>query len=81
MFPSHDLVGGYVISVFGTVMNGTCSPLYSGLSLIGWTVGTATCSTTGVSDSNTITATSGTSVLAVIGIIGLATVVLEFIKF
>lgn len=61
-------VGGTVINVFGTVMNGTSSPFYDGLTLIGWTV-----------SSNQITDTSGAGVLAVVGIIGIAGVVLEFV--
>lgn len=63
-------VGGTIVSTFGTVMNGTSSPFYSGLTLIGWTV-------TGT----TITATTGTGILAVVGIIGIASVIMEFVKF
>lgn len=63
-------VGGTIISTFGTVMNGTTSPFYTGLSLIGWTV-----------TSNQITATSGSGVLAVVGIIGIASVVTEFVTW
>lgn len=63
-------VGGTIMSVFGDVMNGTESAFYSGLTLIGWTV-----------TSNEITATSGTGVLSVIGVIAIAGVVLEFIRF
>jgi len=65
-------VGGTIMTVFGTVMNGTSSPFYTGLSLIGWTVN----STTGQ-----ITATSGSGVLAVVGIIAIAQVVTEFITW
>ena len=32
-------VGGTIMSTFGTVMTNTTSPFYTGLSLIGWTVG------------------------------------------
>lgn len=64
-------VGGTIITTFGTVMNGTTSPFYSGLSLIGWTVDT----------NNTITATNGSGVLAVIGIIAIAQIVTEFISW
>lgn len=63
-------VGGTIMTVFGTVMNGTTSPFYTGLSLIGWTV-----------SSNTITATSGSGVLAVVGIIAIAQIVTEFISW
>lgn len=63
-------VGGTIITTFGDVMNGTTSPFYTGLSLIGWTV-----------SSNTITNTSGAGVLAVVGIIGIAGVVMEFVSY
>jgi hypothetical protein len=65
-------VGGTIITTFGSVMNGTSSPFYQGLSLVGWTVNTTT---------NTITSTSGAGVLAVVGIIGIASVVLEFVRW
>lgn len=72
-------VGGTIITSVGTVMNGTCSPFYQGLSLIGWTVsssgGTGDCA----SSTSVITATTGTGVLSVIGIIGIASVILEFV--
>lgn len=83
-------VGGTIITVFGNVMNGTASPFYEGMQLIGWTVtdnvnGTASvCSDSIVTTSevnNCITDTSGSGVLAVLGIIALASVVLEFISF
>lgn len=63
-------VGGTVMSTFGTVMNGTTSPFYTGLTLIGWTV-----------TDSTIMATSGTGVLAVVGIIAIAQIVTEFINW
>lgn len=83
-------------------MNGTESAFYTGLSLIGWTVGTypacggenysttckplatAACDALGqatATGQNCITSVSGTGILAVIGIIGLASVILEFVKF
>lgn len=91
-------VGGTVISVFGTVMQCTASPFYSGLSLIGWTVtstltvdtvtNNAACNLTGTSPTlaagtyyNVITSTSGTGVLAVVGIIAIAQIVTEFITW
>jgi hypothetical protein len=64
-------VGGTIINTFATVMTGTSSPFYSGLSLIGWTV----------NSTNHITATSSTGVLAVVGIIGIASIVTEFITW
>lgn len=74
-------VGGTVITTFGTVMNGTCSPFYSGLSLIGWTVGTSAGTTGCETSSNVITATSGSGVLAVVGIIAIAQIITEFITW
>lgn len=63
-------VGGTIMTTFGTVMNGTTSPFYSGLTLIGWTV-----------TSNQITATTGSGVLAVVGIVAIAGIVTEFITW
>lgn len=91
--------GGIILTALGTVMNGTGSPFYTGLSLIGWTVGTtATNGTAGYfsttcaggasavySSSSTlyasdcVTNTSGTGILAVVGVIGLASIVMEFV--
>lgn len=73
-------VGGTIMIEVGNTMNGTCSPFYRGLNLIGWEVTTGTCSSTGASNANTIMTTSGTGVLAVVGIIGIAGVVMEFIN-
>ena len=72
-------VGGTILTTFGTVMNGTASPFYTGLSLIGWTVATAACPT--VSTANCITATTGSGVLAVVGIIAIAQIVTEFVSW
>lgn len=63
-------IGGTVMTTFGTVMNGTTSPFYNGLTLIGWTV-----------TNNQITDTSGSGVLAVIGIIAIGSIVMEFVDF
>lgn len=64
-------VGGTIVTQIGTVMNGTTSPFYLGLKLIGWTV----------SDAGQITDTSGSGILAVIGIVAIAGVVMEFVEF
>lgn len=64
-------VGGLVINVLGGVMNGTSSPFYKGLQLIGWTVDSST---------NTITDYSGAGILAVVGLLGIASVVMEFVE-
>lgn len=64
-------VGGVMLNVLGTIMLNQCSVLYQGLTLIGWTVNTSNC----------ITATDGTGILAIIGIVGIASVVLEFVRF
>lgn len=71
--------GGFLITIMGQVMNGTCSPFYVGLKLIGWTVGTAYCTSTTASDSNTITATTGTGILSVVGVLAIAMIVTEFV--
>lgn len=77
-------VGGTIMTTFGDVMNATYSPFYNGLSLIGWTVSSSTgagvaCPTT--LRNNCITSTSGSGVLAVVGIIGIAGVVMEFVTW
>lgn len=64
-------VGGTILTEIGDVMNGTTSAFYEGLTLIGWTVDAT----------GTITATSGTGILSVIGIIAIASIVLEFVRF
>lgn len=64
-------VGGELLSAVGSVMNGTSSPFYQGLTIIGWTVDAT----------NTITATTGSGILTVVGIVGLASIVLEFVQF
>ncbi len=63
-------VGGTIMTQIGNVMNSTTSPFYQGLSLIGWTVST----------SGQITSTSGSGVLAVIGIIAIGSIVTEFVR-
>lgn len=62
-------VGGTIMVELGKVMNGTTSPFYQGLTLIGWEV-----------TDGTITDTSGSGILAVIGIIGIASIVMEFVQ-
>jgi len=83
-------VGGVIMTTFGSVMNCTTSPFYKGLALIGWTVTDVTIDhTNGICtnfvnesvQSNVITATSGSGVLAVIGVIGIGSVVMEFISW
>jgi hypothetical protein len=88
-------VGGTILSVFGEVMLNTSSAFYSGLTLIGWTTET-TLNATSIgscgalaelpaggleSVPNCITDVSGSGVLAVIGIIAIAQIVLEFISW
>jgi len=74
-------------------MNGTAMPFNGGLSLIGWTVGTGVengtatdcmnpiASTSNVQLENCISAVNGTGILTVVGIIGVASLVLEFVQF
>lgn len=72
-------VGGFTYNIVADVMNGTCSPLYRGLTLVGFTIGTAECTDLGVSDANTITGTNSTSLLAVFGIIAIFWIAFEFV--
>ena len=64
-------VGGTILIELGNVMNGTASPFYRGLTLIGWTVDQTT---------STITSTTGTGgILVVVGIVAIASVILQFV--
>lgn len=87
-------VGGTIVNEVGAVMNNTASPFYGGLSLIGWTIedsanGTATTCVSATADHTSavgtvddcITQVTGSGVLVVIGIVAIASVVLEFVEF
>lgn len=75
-------VGGTILTEVGVAMNATCSPFYKGLSLIGWSVGTNHCSTTSASDANTLNAIGqNAGILAVVGIVAIASIVTEFVEF
>lgn len=63
-------VGNEIINQVGSVMNSTTGPFNNGFKLIGWTV-----------TDNQITATSGAGVLAVVGLVGIASIVMEFVEF
>lgn len=70
-------VGGTILTQIGNVMNGTSSPFYEGLTLIGWSVGTnGGCATDGL-----ICSTSGTGILTVVGLVAIASIVMEFVDF
>lgn len=71
---------GYMLTVMGTVMNSTCSPFYEGLTLIGWTVSNTYCTTTSAVNANTISATSGSGILSVIGLLAIVWILFEFIE-
>ena len=74
--------GGVVMSALGTAMNATCSGFYTGLSLIGWTVGTGDAGATGcVGNTHTILETNDGGILAIVGIFGLMKVINQFIRF
>lgn len=88
-------VGGYILQEIGSVLECTYSPFYQGLSLIGYTVQSSltvvnstvptTCNTADGLSAGTytdiITATSGTGLLAVVGIVVVASIVTEFVEF
>lgn len=76
-------IGGIILQYYIIAMNGTCSPFYNGLSLVGVTVGSGTCSTTGATNANTITSTTlSASVLSVVGIIAIGGILLtEFVSW
>lgn len=70
-------VGGTILTEIGEVMNGTTSPFYEGLTLIGWDVGTgAGCASDGL-----ICSTTGTGILTVVGLVAIASIVMEFVDF
>lgn len=78
---------------FGIVMQGSCSPFYTGLQLIGWKVGnysTAEAASTswsvwdGCGNASSTAKTvlydsSGVGVLTVVGLVALAAVVMTFV--
>lgn len=63
-------VGNEIITQIGSIVNGTTGPFNNGFKLIGWTV-----------TSNQVTDTSGSGVLAVVGIVGIASIIMEFVEF
>ena len=63
-------VGNEIINQIGSIVNGTTGPFNNGFKLIGWTV-----------VSNQVTATTGAGVLSVIGVVGIASIVMEFVQF
>lgn len=84
-------VGGYLITIVSSVMLGTCSPFYKGLSLFGWKVGAratanatiadATILTECQSSSNILYDVSSAGILVIVGLVGVASIVMEFIEF
>jgi len=81
--------GGTILTVLGDTMYCTYSPFYTGLSLIGWSVssvdfGNHVCNLTSVgitgTKAGTITATSGVGILGVIGLIAIASIIMEFVQ-
>lgn len=86
-------VGGYFLTILGTTMEGTCSPFYSGLSLLGWLSGN---NVTAVADANFADSdivsgclnsnnilynTSNSGIMTVVGLLAIGSVVLEFVRF
>lgn len=89
-------VGNTMMNVLGSILNGTQGPFNLGFKLLGWTVGAqgtngtagyyCTCGgvctspvTTAATDC--ITSYTGTGILAVIGLVGIASIVMEFVEF
>lgn len=72
-------VGGFAYNIVASIMNGSCSPFYKGLKLVGFTVGSAYCTDTTATDASTITGTNSTSLLAVIGVLAIFWIAFEFI--
>ena len=88
--------GGIAMTSIGTSITNTTSPFYQGLSIIGYTVGAnptngsdwcSTCATGCAYDggtvavgSNCITSTSGTGILAIVGIFAMISIISEFVN-
>lgn len=62
--------GGIAMDAIGDSINGTSSPFYQGLSIIGYTV----------SATNQITATDGSGILAIVGIFAMIAIISEFVS-
>ena len=63
--------GGIAMTAIGSSINGTSSPFYQGLTIIGYTVDSTT---------NTITSTSGSGILAIVGIFAMISIISEFVN-
>ena len=62
--------GGTALTAMGTMMNGSTSPFYVGLGIIGWTV---------ESDGHIIS-TTGSGILAVVGIFAIIAIIAKFVR-
>ena len=88
-------VGNEIINQIGAIVNGSQGPFNQGFKLIGWTVGGgltngtagnyyADCisgSIVATQPTNCVTDVSGAGVLSVIGVVGIASIVMEFVSF
>lgn len=82
-------VGNEIITQVGSIMNCTAGPFNDGFKLIGWTISDSynitdtTCASYDNANlvNNVITDTSGAGVLAVVGIVGIASIIMEFVEF
>lgn len=84
-------VGGFAYNIVAAVMNGTFSPFYKGLKLVGFTMvdavnssqdtcGVNTCSGASCETAyNCLIGTNSTSLLAVIGVLAIFWIAFEFI--
>jgi hypothetical protein len=86
-------VGGYFITELGNTMQGSCSPFYNGLALIGWKTGNNATAVAGFSNPDAtvwngcanaktiLYDTSEAGILTVIGLMAIGSIVMEFIEF
>jgi len=81
-------VGNEIINQIGSIVNCTQGPFNDGFKLIGWTISDNVANTTcanlngvGMTFDNVVTSTSGAGVLSVIGVVGIASIVMEFVSF
>ena len=70
--------GGIALEAIGDSINGTSSPFYEGLTIIGYTVGSE-CDPLVTTGTNTICSTDGSGILAIVGIFGMISIISEFI--
>lgn len=84
-------IGGFIVQTVADTMLGYCSPFFQGFSLFGWKVGNSTQAAAGLPSGSSIASTCDTSkyilydvteagILVIIGIVGVASILMEFVN-